>query len=209
VLAAIEPAPNLEPTVFVIEDDASVRDSLELLIGNAGWRAKLFSSGQAFLASPAVSAPRCLVLDVALPDFNGLDLQKQIAVDQPYLPVIFITGNGTVPMAVKAMRAGAFEFLTKPFGGNALLNAMEGAIATSQMRLGEETAFLLLRQRYGSLTPREREVMERVVSGTMNKQIGTELDISEITVKAHRGSVMRKMEAGSLAELVKMDARLH
>jgi FixJ family two-component response regulator len=193
----------------VVDDDVSVRDSLELLIRDAGWQPKLFSSGQAFLAYPAVSAPRCLVLDITLPDLNGLDLQRQIAIDQPYLPVIFITGDGNVPMAVQAMRAGAFEFLTKPFGGDALLNAMEGAIASSQSRLGEESAFQSLRERYGSLTPREREVMELVVSGLMNKQIGIKLGISEITVKAHRGNMMRKMEAESLADLVKMDARLH
>jgi FixJ family two-component response regulator len=209
LFASIEPRPNLEPTVFVVDDDVSVRDSLELLIRDAGWQPKLFSSGQAFLAYPAVSAPRCLVLDITLPDLNGLDLQRQIAIDQPYLPVIFITGDGNVPMAVQAMRAGAFEFLTKPFGGDALLNAMEGAIASSQSRLGEESAFQSLRERYGSLTPREREVMELVVSGLMNKQIGIKLGISEITVKAHRGNMMRKMEAESLADLVKMDARLH
>lgn len=209
MLASLEPRPNLKPTVFVVDDDVSVRDSLELLIRDAGWRPELFSSGQAFLAYPAVSAPRCLVLDVALPDFNGFDLQKQIAIDQPYLPVIFITGDGNVPMAVQAMRAGAFEFLTKPFGKDALRNAMEGALASSQMRLGEESAFQSLRERYGSLTPREREVMELVVSGLINKQIGSKLGISEITVKAHRGNMMRKMEAESLAELVKMDARLH
>jgi FixJ family two-component response regulator len=210
MLASLEcsPRPDIEPTVFVVDDDVSVRESLEMLIREAGWRPELFASGEAFLAYPRVTAPRCLVLDVRLPDFNGLELQKQIAIDQPYMPIILITGNGDVPMAVDAMRAGAFEFLTKPFGGASLLCALQNAIARSQMDLGEERAFQSLSQRYATLTPRERDVMELVVSGMLNKQIGSSLGISEVTVKAHRGNMMRKMAAKSLADLVKMDARL-
>jgi FixJ family two-component response regulator len=197
-----------EPTVFVVDDDVSVRESLNLLIRQGGWRAEIFASAQAFLAHPRVNAPRCLVLDVTLPDLNGLDLQKSIAGDQPFMPIIFITGYGDVPMSVRAMKAGAFEFLTKPFGEDVLLSAIESAIARSRAALSEEAKLQSLRACYLSLTPREREVMENVAAGLLNKQIGDELGISVITVKAHRGNVMRKMTADSLAELVKINGRL-
>jgi FixJ family two-component response regulator len=202
------PGPNLEPTVFVVDDDISVRESLELLIRHAGWRPQVFSSAQAFLAYPRLGAPRCLVLDITLPDLNGLDLQKRIALDQPYMPIIFITGYGDVPKSVQAMKAGAFEFLTKPFVDDVLLNAIQSAIDRSRAALREETALQWLRECYVSLTPREREVMELVASGLLNKQIGDELGISVITVKAHRGNLMRKMTADSLADLVKMNGKL-
>jgi FixJ family two-component response regulator len=207
-LAEHPPKVNLEPTVFVVDDDVSVRESLESLIRLEGWRPELFASAQAFLAHPRIAGPRCLVLDVTLPDLNGLDLQKRIAVDQSQMPIIFITGYGDVPMSVRAMKAGAFEFLTKPFGDDVLLNAMRHAIEQSRAAIGHETALLVLRETYLSLTPREREVMSRVVSGKLNKQIAGELGISVITVKAHRGQLMRKMRVASLADLVKVDARL-
>jgi FixJ family two-component response regulator len=194
--------------VFVVDDDVSVRESLELLIRQAGWRAQTFASAQAFLDHPQANVPRCLVLDVSLPDLNGLDLQKSIANDQSSMPIVFITGYGDVPMTVQAMRAGAFEFLTKPFVEDVLLTAIGSALDHSRCALFEQAALQSLRRGYGSLTPREREVMERVTSGYLNKQIGDELGISVITVKAHRGSLMRKMAADSLAELVKMNAKL-
>lgn len=208
IASADIPGLALEPTVFVVDDDVSVRESLELLLRHAGWRPQLFASAQAFLANPRVIAPRCLVLDITLPDLNGLDLQRRIAIDQPYMPIIFITGHGDVPMSVQAMKCGAFEFLTKPFAEEVLLNAIRSAIDRSQRALREEAEFQSLRERYVALTPREREVMQLVVSGRLNKQVGDELGISVITVKAHRGSLMRKMTAESLADLVKIDARL-
>jgi FixJ family two-component response regulator len=207
-LAEHTPRLNLEATVFVVDDDVSVRESLELLIRQAGWCPELFASAQEFLEWPRIGAPRCLVLDVTLPDLNGLDLQKRIAVDQSQMPIIFITGYGDVPMSVRAMKAGAFEFLTKPFGDEVLLNAIEHAIEQSRAAIDHEAELLPLRETYLSLTPREREVMSRVVSGRLNKQIAGELGISVITVKAHRGQLMRKMRVASLADLVKVDARL-
>jgi len=194
---------DFKPTVFVVDDDVSVRESLELLIRQAGWRTEIFATAQAFLAYPRVQSPRCLVLDVSLPDLNGLDLQSLLAVDQQYMPIIFITGHGDVPMTVKAMKAGAFEFLTKPLAEGALLSAIGNAIDRSRSALAHKEETRVLHDRYAALTAREREVMMRVVSGLLNKQIANELAISEITVKAHRGKLMRKMDAESLADLVK------
>jgi FixJ family two-component response regulator len=198
---------NATPIVFVVDDDVSVRESLELLIRGEGWQAETFTSALEFLAHPRVFAPSCLVLDVTLPDLNGLDLQKRV-IDRTDMPIIFITGYGDVPMTVQAMKAGAVEFLTKPFRAEVLLSAMRNAIERSRTSLGHEAEMRALRDRYASLTSRERQVMALVVSGRLNKQVGNDLGISEITVKAHRGSVMRKMEADSLADLVTMGTRL-
>jgi FixJ family two-component response regulator len=196
------------PIVFVVDDDVSVRESLELLIRSAGWQPETFASAQAFLASPRPHTPGCLVLDVGLPDLNGLDLQQRVAADQFRLPIVFITGYGDVPMTVKAMKAGAVEFLMKPFSDDALLSAIENAIDKSARALGREAEVRTLDDRYASLSRRERDVMALVVAGHLNKQIAAELGISEITVKAHRGRVMRKMHAESLAQLVTIAARL-
>lgn len=195
-------------TVFVVDDDVSVRESLESLIRCAGWQPETFASAQAFLSRPRVLAPSCLVLDVTLPDLNGLDLQRRVAVDRTDMPIIFITGYGDVPMTVQAMKAGAVEFLTKPFSDDVLLSAIRRAIEYSHTALGYEAEMRAFRDGYASLSRREREVMALVVSGLLNKQVGCELGISEITVKAHRGKVMRKMKAHSLADLVNMAARL-
>jgi FixJ family two-component response regulator len=198
----------LTPIVFVVDDDESVRESLEGLIRYAGWHVETFACAQDFLARPLACVPSCLVLDVSLPDLNGLELQERVGLDRTDMPIIFITGHGDIPMSVKAMKAGAVEFLTKPLAQKSLLSAIRDALARSETLLGEGATLATLRKRYAGLTRREREVMALVTSGKMNKQVGGELGISEITVKAHRGHVMRKMGARSLADLVTIAARL-
>jgi FixJ family two-component response regulator len=201
-------ASRVMPVVFVVDDDISVRESLELLIRCAGWQPETFASAQAFLSRPRVLAPSCLILDVGLPDLSGLDLQKLVAADRAFMPIIFITGYGDVPMTVQAMKAGAAEFLTKPFDDSVLLNAVELALERSSSALESQAETSALQDCHASLSHREREVMALVVSGLLNKEVAAELGISEITVKAHRGKVMRKMKADSLADLVNMAARL-
>ena len=196
------------PRVFIVDDDVSVRRSLELLIESAGWQPQTFGSAEEFLVHPRAFDPSCLLLDVNLPDLNGLDVQKQVAVDRIDMPIIFITGYGDVPMTVQAMKAGAFEFFTKPFDDAVLLSAIRHALQRSVAALTRAAEIRLLRNSYASLTRREREVMRLVVSGLLNKQVGGELGISEITVKAHRGKMMQKMKANSLPRLVNMAARL-
>jgi FixJ family two-component response regulator len=196
------------PVVFVVDDDISVRESLELLLRSAGWQTETFASAQEFLARPRIDIPTCLVLDVSLPDLNGLDLQKRV-IDRTDMPIIFITGHGDVPTSVQAMKAGAVEFLTKPFSDDVLLDAIRHAIERSQTARGQEAERQALRARYLTLSVREREVMALVVSGLLNKQVAAELGISEITVKAHRGQVMRKLNADSLADLVRLAATLN
>jgi FixJ family two-component response regulator len=197
-----------KPIVFVVDDDISVRESLELLIKFAGWQPETFASAAEFLAHPRTATPSCLVLDVSLPDLNGLELQKLIASDRTDMPIIFITGHGDVPMTVQAMKAGAVEFLTKPFDDEVLLSAIRHAIKRSMAVLNDQVEITALRSGYESLTSREQEVLRLVVAGMLNKQIGLKLGISEITVKAHRGKMMQKMKADSVADLVKTAVRL-
>jgi len=202
------PTPPTTPVVFVVDDDVSVRESLESLIRWGGWKPETFSSALDFLSRPRGETPSCLVLDVELPDLNGLDVQERIAADRTEMPIIFITGHGDIPMSVRAMKAGAAEFLTKPFERDVLLNAIRRAIERSRVALVQAAELKMLQERFASLTPREREVLVWVVSGLLNKQVGAELGMTEATVKAHRGQVIRKMKADSLADLVRIAARL-
>jgi FixJ family two-component response regulator len=200
--------PNTLSTVFVVDDDISIRESLEFLIRDAGWQVETFTSAEEFVNRPREFVPSCVVLDISLPGLNGLDLQKRLAVDRPDMPIIFLTGNADIPMTVQAMKAGAVEFLTKPFSDGTLLSAIGKAIARSTALIVRNAELRALRARYARLSSREREVMALVVVGKANKEVASELGISEITVKAHRGSMIRKMEARSLAELVNQAARL-
>ncbi|MBV8052897.1 MAG: response regulator transcription factor [Acidobacteriaceae bacterium] len=204
----VAPVAPESPIVFVVDDDVSVRESLELLIRKEGWRAKTFISAEEFLDCPRAVAPNCLILDVSLPDLNGLELQKRVATERSEMPIIFITGCGDVPKSVQAMKGGAVEFLTKPFNSEVLVSAIRQALERSRLALAHESEMQELRNRYASLSRRERQVMALVVSGLLNKQVGGELGISEITVKRHRRQAMQKMKADSLADLVKMAGKL-
>ena len=205
---AAAPKSQQKPIVFVVDDDISVRESLELLIEFAGWQPETFASAKEFLARPRTATPNCLVLDVSLPDLNGLELQKLIASERTDMPIIFITGHGDVPMTVQAMKGGAVEFLTKPLDDEVLLNAIRHAIKRSAAVLDDQAEIAALSNSYELLTPREQDVLRLVVAGMLNKQIGLKLGISEITVKAHRGKMMQKMKADSVADLVKTAVRL-
>jgi len=196
------------PVVFIVDDDISVRESLELLVRNENWRPETFASAQEFLDHPRTYVPSSLVLDLSLPGLNGLELQKRLAVERTDMPIIFITGYGDIPKTVQAMKAGAVEFLTKPLNNDVLVSAIGKALERSRLALARDAEMQQLRGRYTSLTSREKQVMELVVSGLLNKQVGGELGISEITVKAHRAQVMQKMKANSLADLVRTAAKL-
>jgi FixJ family two-component response regulator len=196
------------PIVFVVDNDELVRESLMLLIQCAGWQSRTFASASEFLAHPKSASPCCLILDLALPDLNGLELQERVATEYCGMPIIFLTSHVDIAMTVKAVKRGALDFLTKPFNSEGLLSTIRLAIKRSETSLARDRDLLTLRASYGSLTPREREVMAGVAAGLPNKQVGTELGICEITVKAHRGNVMRKMKADSFAHLINMASRL-
>jgi FixJ family two-component response regulator len=198
-----------DPIVFVIDDDASVRDAVKRLIASVGLRVETFGSTREFLAAKRPDVPACLVLDVRLPDVSGLEFQRDLAALDFQIPIIFITGHADIPMTVRAMKAGAVEFLTKPFRGQELLDAVQEAIAKDRAAWSERAQMAELRARYDTLTPREKEVLKLVASGLLNKQVGAELGTSELTVKTHRGRVMEKMGADSLADLVRMSERLN
>ena len=198
-----------KPIVFVVDDDVWIRESLQTLLRDEGWHPETFASAQEFLDRPRAFVPSCLVLDISLPGINGLELQKRVAVERADMPIIFITGHGDIPMSVGAMKAGAVDILTKPFNDEVLLTAIRQALERSRQALAQETKIQELLDRYASLTPRERDVMRLVVSGLLNKQVAGELGITESTVKAHRGQVMQKMKANSVADLVKMTAILN
>jgi FixJ family two-component response regulator len=197
-----------KPIVFIVDDDLYVRESLELLVHDEDWQPETFASAQEFLDRPRAFTPSCLVLDVSLPGLDGLELQKRLAVERVDMPIIFLTGHGDIPMSVGAMKAGAVEFLTKPFNDEVLLTAIQQALERSRFALAQQAEVQELRDRHASLTPRERDVMTLVVSGLLNKQVADELGIAESTVKAHRGQIMQKMRANSFADLVNISARI-